>query len=533
MMPLTVAVLSYGTTGARKAKNIPSIETLEKHWHSFGKSSNPVKLGTLIHYAQENGWQFEYDDSVTFVADPEFTDDAQSIDTLSVDLKRPPGLVGDVAAWIESQCRFPTENLSVAAAITLVGNIIGMRYKDEMESVTTNLFTFCVAGSGRGKESIQQAFIRLMKEVGISGAIHGAFKSEQEVIRNLLRHQMAAYCVDEMGIVLRKVVNSSKRGGASYLEGLIGLLMSAYSKADGILPISGDIKDEVKKALQAELAACRKTVSENEDKNGYSEKRITQLENGLVDIEQGLVNPFLSLIGFTTPVTFNEIIDFEMATNGAIGRSLIFQELETNPRRKDKFRKPPLPDNLKYSLINLYSPGEFENSPATRIEYRGDKTPIKTNEDAALMMDVAYNEFWEQGEQHKQNTGLEAIPRRGYELLCKVSTILAAPGGVRTTEHVRWAYKLVKQDLEVKLKLAYANMKTETNDIRDALQARIMNCLSKDHGETLGVLINRCRPHKRDAVELAIDALLKSGSIVAIEHTHKKHKTKHLKYFEA
>lgn len=518
---------------SQKGEKYPGFDKIERHWHSFGKSSNPVKLGTLIHYAREHGWQFEYDDSVTFVASPEFTEDMHTIETANVDLKRPPGLVGDVSAWIESQCRFPIENLSVAAALTFVGNIIGMRYKDEQEGVTTNLFTFCVAGSGRGKESIQQAFIKLMKETGISGAIHGAFKSEQEVIRNLLRHQMAAYCVDEMGIVLRKVVNSSKRGGASYLEGLIGLLMSAYSKADGILPISGDVKDEVKKALQAELAMCRKRVEENEDTNGYNEKRLPQLERSLSEIEQGIVNPFLSLIGFTTPVTFNEIVDYEMATNGAIGRSLIFQELETNPRRKEKFKKSPLPDNLKYSLINLYSPGEFENAAVTRIEYHGEKIPIRTTDDALAMMDIAYDEFWQQGEQHKQNTGLEAIPRRGYELLCKVSTILAAPSGVRTTEHVRWAYKLVKADLETKLKLAYANMKSESNDISDSVRARVMNCLSKDHGETLGVLVNRCRPHKRDVVEKAIESLLQTGTIMSLEVVSEKNNRKSLKYFEA
>ena len=521
------------TKTAKQEDHLHRFEKTDYKWHSFGKSASPVTLGTLIHYAQQGGWQFEYDDSVTFIASPEFTEDVQSIDTTNVDLKRPPGLVGQVAAWVESQSRFPIENLSVATAITLIGNLVGMRYQDEMEDVTTNLFTFCVAGSSTGKESMVQSFIQLMKEVGISGAVHGAFKSEQEVIRNLLRHQMAAYCVDEMGIVLRKVVNSSKRGGASYFEGLVGLLMSAYSKASGILPISGDAKEEVRSKIQAELAACRKRVEENEDKNGHNEKRLAQLERSMIDIEQGIVNPFLSMIGFTTPVTFNDIVDYEMTTNGMIGRSLIFQELETNPKRKEKFKKAPLSDNLKYSLINLYSPGEYENDIHTRVEYHGEKSRVSTSDDAAAMMDIAANEFWEMAEQHKNNTGLEAVPRRGYELMCKVSMILASAEGVRTTEHVRWAYALIKRDLDTKMKIAYSNMKQETNDITDSVRARIMNCLDKEHGETIGVLVNRCRPHKRDVVENAIDLLLKSGTIKAVNHIHRGNGKKTLKYFEA
>ena len=33
------------------------------------------------------------------------------------DLKKPPGLVGDVTEYINSQCRFPLENLSVLSAL--------------------------------------------------------------------------------------------------------------------------------------------------------------------------------------------------------------------------------------------------------------------------------------------------------------------------------------------------------------------------------------------------------------------------------
>ena len=33
----------------------PNPSELDKRWQSFGKSSNPVSLGTLVHYAREGG----------------------------------------------------------------------------------------------------------------------------------------------------------------------------------------------------------------------------------------------------------------------------------------------------------------------------------------------------------------------------------------------------------------------------------------------------------------------------------------------
>ena len=56
--------------------------------------------------------------------------------------------------------------------------------------------------------------------------------SEQEVMRNLIRHQAAFYCVDEPGIVI-KLVNASKRR-PSYLEGIIGLIMRFTQKQNGL-----------------------------------------------------------------------------------------------------------------------------------------------------------------------------------------------------------------------------------------------------------------------------------------------------------
>lgn len=501
---------------SKDGKKYPGSSILEKRWHSFGKSGSPVTLATLMHYAEEGGYQ----QSVTFTPTVEFDIEEDSAGDLpfhinGVDLLRPPGFVGDVTAWINAQSRYPRENLAVASALTAIGNVIGLRYTDDLDGVNANLFCFCVAGSGTGKEAIQQAQAAIHRAAGIHGATHGAIKSEQEIVRNLIRNQMAAYIIDEIGIFLQKISNAQKKGGAAYLDGVIGMMMSAYSKADGFMLLTGDTKDEVQKAMMQELSQCRKMVSENEDKSGAYQRRIPTLERNLEQIDNGLERPFLSMIGYTTPVTFDGLITFEQATNGFIGRSLLINERETNPRAKRKFKKKPMPESMEYTLKALYSGGSFDQD-CSRVEYYGPRVNIKTDSDAETMLSAALDWIEDEAEKHKERTGLEAVVRRGYEIMAKISLILAAPSGVRTSEHVRWAFAMMQRDIEEKTRLAYANER-EKDSPQQAMTARILNLVDKEHGETMAVLCNRLRPAKKDDVIATIKNMVENKLIIEKE----------------
>ena len=112
-----------------------------------------------------------------------------------------------------------------------------------------------------------------MRTAGVQAAVHGGFKSEQETMRNFLRHQAAFYSIDEFGLTLRKLDNASKRGGASYLEGIIGFIMSVYSKANGFLPITGDLKEELTEKLRNELARIMKRHDDLDQDSSKDEDR--------------------------------------------------------------------------------------------------------------------------------------------------------------------------------------------------------------------------------------------------------------------
>lgn len=515
---------------SKDGSKYPGCSTLEKRWHSFGKSGSPVTIATLMHYAEQGG----YNQSVTFTPSVEFEPMEERVAGLpfsidGIDLLRPPGFVGQVTQWVNQQCRYPRENLAVAAALTAIGNVVGMRYTDDLDGVNANLFCFCVAGSGTGKEAIQQAQAGIHRAAGIHGATHGAIKSEQEIIRNLIRNQMAAYIIDEVGIFLQKIANAQKKGGAAYLDGVIGMMMSAYSKADGFMLLTGDTKDEVQKSMMQELASCRKAVSENEDKTGAYQRRIPQLERSLQQIDNGLERPFLSMIGYTTPVTFDGLITHEQATNGFIGRSLLINERETNPRSKRRFKKSPMPESMEYTLKALYSGGSFDQDQ-NRVEYYGEKVKVSTEKDAIIMLDAALDWIEDEAEKHKERTGLEAVVRRGYEIMAKISLILAAPGGVRTSEHVRWAFAMMKRDIDEKTRLAYANER-EKDDPTQAMAAKVLNLVDLEHGETLAVICNRLRGAKKESVEAVLQSMIDNDLIVERVTKHPINKRETKKYF--
>lgn len=435
------------------------------------------------------------------------------------DLKKPPGLVGEVTNYINSQCRFPLENLSVLSALVAVGNIGGLNHTIDNQRLTSNLLGFGIAGSSTGKESVIQAFNDLHIETSMAGAVHGSIKSEQEIIRNLIRHQAALYNIDEFGIFLRKLTMSHKSGGASYLQGVIGIIMSAYSKANGNLLLSGDVKDEIKASLNKELATLNKKMDSG-DATASTEQQMQSIKVALNTIDTGLVNPFLSIIAFSTPSTFNESVSFEQVTSGFIGRAIIVNEPDTNPRPKPGFEYTEMPDSLKIKILGLCATGEC-NSFDNRVEARGDKSVITTTQEAKRALQDASDWIFDEADKHKEKTGFEAVVRRGYEMIEKVSFILSMGSEERGLDAVEWTVEYIRRDIEYKTLLAYSNVKEKSDPVQ-SMAAKILCSIDKN-GITVGRLVNKYRVKKELVLE-AIDVLERKGKIYT-EYRQNKHRS--------
>lgn len=423
---------------------------------------------------------------------------ALPLDVSDVDLTRPPGFVGHVTDWIDGQCRYPRRRLCVAAALTAIGNIGGMSHYDTRDGITANMLAFCVAASSTGKEAVMQAFNALHIAAGVQGALQGTIKSEQEIIRNLIEHQASYYSIDEIGIFLSKVRSAQKRGGATYLEGVFGTIMSAYSKANSRMLLGGDVGRDLRKQFSAYLSRAQ----EDGDERGAD-----RAQRMLAQIDNGLERPFMSIIGFTTPSTFDGMMDGETATQGFVGRAVIVAEREINPRPRKNFRPPDMPIMMGGKLGLIYDGSE------DRVEYTGARRDVHTDEDADAALDAIADWLIEYAEHMGETMGEAAVAmiRRAYELIAKSSFVLAIPEGRRTLEHVRWAFAFVKDEIDFKTQLVFANDNAKAKP-EDALAARLLNLVDAENGLTSAMLANKLRVSK-SVVETACQQMEAAGKI--------------------
>lgn len=215
------------------------------------------------------------------------------------------------------------------------------------------------------------------------------------------------------------------------------------------------------------------------------------------------------MFGLTTPNRFDSLLDFEMTTNGFFGRAILAVELNDNPRPKSRreYKKSPVPDTIAARLQALYAPGYSE--VPERVGRVGEATSIETEAAAEAMLDDVMAYFLDMAEEHGA-TGMTPIPRRGYEQVAKVSMVLAIPSGLRTVEHVRWAFALIKNDVETKIKIVMSN---DESGKADALMNRVMSLVTAEHGETIGRIVNKCRKWSKEDVNTALDKLEKMGAI--------------------
>lgn len=447
-------------------------------------------------------------------------------DTSHCDLQNPPGFVGDVVDWINQCAYYPRQNLAVITALTAIGNIGGMKYRDDLSGVTTNLLSICVAGTGTGKDWMIGAFTEIMNSVGFGAACCGDMKSKQEIIRNLIEHQAAFYIKDEIGEILRAIDNAKKKGGAAYMEGITGEIMSIFTKAGTSLQVGGDVKREMIKEIRNEIAYLNKQIDEGEDESGFCNAKLESLKPLFEAISKrgSLPRPFLSLIGYTTMEAFEGSVNIEVVKNGLLNRTIIVEEHETNPKSNSSVNAIPFPYTDR--LMGIKASGNFSQFDE-RVEYYHEPELIKTTREAKTMLENLKHWQWEYAEYHKEKTGYESLARRSYEFISKISTILAIGDNcIRTPEHVEWAAAYIKKDIENKISLAiYATGKqdgAQKEDIVDSLESRAIHLAT--HGIFRSALIQKLKRKGIDKQKIGnfIDKLVDEGKLLEDGRTIKK-----------
>lgn len=503
--------------------------TMPAKWHSFGKSANPVTAGTLIEWARQSGYSIP----VTFVDDSGLMDEINPKDS---HLLHPPGLVGEIVDWINSRCVMRRERLAVAAALQIVSNAAGMNYLVEGRDTSLNLITIGIAGSRTGKGMIKKCIDEVHAELGLMPAVHGKFKSSQELVRNAIHHQMVIYVYDEFGKQLQKLAGAS-RSGAHYLEDLMAELIAMYSVATGTHGLSGDVKrelmDEADRKISARLKALG--VTDGED---IKDIKDDQLERAYADrkrAEQGIVEPYMTFFGLTEPGAFSAAVEADpwLITGGFLGRALIFEETETVPDEREDFSTAKAPEHIMMRLRALFGAGNAQATRA-RIERIGDWQRIGWSEEAHAFLRKIKSHWHDAAIRERDSgSGLESQASGAGELAIKVAGILAADSGRIELEHIQWAHELIKDITQDKIERARSGDMLSSRSGTDrgsGLISGVMRHLERlEDGEetTIGRIRNAVGRTKvsTEDVQKALEHLESQGIVKSTTKTNKQNKS--------
>ena len=144
-----------------------------------------------------------------------------------------PGVVGEVIEWILATARRPNRVLALAAAIPLVGTLIGRRVAGPTRSAI-HLYAVAVAPTGAGKQHPIDCITALMAAAGAQEHIGpSSFMSASALCNFVHRRPLSLCCSDELGAYLAKLhaknASGHEREITKFLRSLWGVSFTLTS----------------------------------------------------------------------------------------------------------------------------------------------------------------------------------------------------------------------------------------------------------------------------------------------------------------
>lgn len=268
---------------ASRAGNGQQTATVEK-WGSFGKSSNPKKIGYLVNMAKEGGYrnkngQIKPAQAIEIESDDEAQDWTPSLSG-GIDYNIPFDCPArDIQEWILDTSIRRQPALAFAAALGVLSTIKGRELN--YGGIKGNVMSICLAESCEGKDHPLKAIGRIMGSAGKEGRLYGQMASGAALREAVEDHKSVCIVVDEFG---------------HYLGGISGKASSMYSRE--IMPMITEIY-----------------TSAGDKYRG----KTTKGNAGAVVTE-----PHLSLLGFSTEKQLLASITTSDLEDGSLARFMVF-----------------------------------------------------------------------------------------------------------------------------------------------------------------------------------------------------------------
>lgn len=170
---------------------------------------------------------------------------AGTVDPVAGELRYPPGMMGELARYFNSQSIKPIKDFAIAEALAIAAGLFGRCYN--VSGTGLNTYLMMLAPSGSGKSALSKNPENLMTMLERSHGVIGArqfimskrFTHENAMFQEFKERSQFTQCLSEFGKVFKNMVAESNTGGA--LATVRECMTDMYSKS-GQFDVAGGMR---------------------------------------------------------------------------------------------------------------------------------------------------------------------------------------------------------------------------------------------------------------------------------------------------
>ena len=357
-------------------------------------------------------------------------------------IEAPPGLIGELAAYVEKAATLPVPEIALAAAIAVVAGIAGRNYNISTPATGLNQYILLLAKTGTGKESVQSSVDRLFTEV-------------------------------------QKTIPAADRflGPANFSSG--PALVKRFGEQPCFVSILGEFGDRIQQMAHPRANGAEKTlmaaIKDIYHKSGWHQKLRASVYSDK-EKNTGIVHaPALTILGETAPETFFASLDESLITGGFLPRFLTIEYTGERPKRNKNAMTSP-PADLVQRVADLCS-------TVLQMEQAMTCYTVQMDDAGRKILDIfdahCDDQMMGQGEVVRHLWNRAYVKALRLAALVAVGVNPYAP--VVTHEHAQWAINMVKKDVAV-LHTRFVSGDVGEGDSK--LRADLVSIISKylEHG---------------------------------------------------
>lgn len=386
-------------------------------------------------------------------------------DQLPPHLHQVPGLVGNLARWINTQNPKDQPDLALCSALACMSALVSKSCRTD-RGTKGNVMLVCVAESGAGKDAPLQAPERLLQACGLGERVGAANYSSDTALAKALACNPVCWCADEFGRILSDMTDR----GQSWTRRLADLVLQIYGRASS--KWQG-------KAMADSRAACPE-----------------------------IIKPYLTLLGATVPGHLYKALAGGAMDDGLLSRMLFVFGRKRAPLR-DMVMAPPPEEVLSEAKLWATVP----------LKQLGDDHVIPKTDEARVMMNRYAQECDDRYHYSQHASG--SLWTRAAQKVEQLSLLYAcSKHGAHVTElviddeSVEWACSFVDVLTERMIGEA-ASRVAETKSEAAKLEILGLVRVRGADGITKTELCRRTRKMSKREREEALDDLMEGREIIS------------------